>query len=159
MHFFLADGMSGFCDIVLYKWRSLPEISQISLQSFQKPASNLGHHIAWGAETCLRFWAELCTGCRNVPQIRGRLMHGVQKRTSDSGQNYAWGAETCPRFRAELCTGCINAPRIQGRLLHGVHNIPPDLEHINEIPKRSVWNCTYFFIVTEAFVLCFAQFR
>ena len=34
-----------------------------------------------------------------------------------------------------------------------------NLGHIIEIPKWSVWNCTYFFIVTEAFVLCFAQFR
>ena len=57
------DGMSGFCIITLYKWRSPSEISQISLlvcksqpetwdislPGVQKSVPNLEHTIAWGA--------------------------------------------------------------------------------------------------------------
>ena len=96
------------------------------MHGVQKLASDSGHVIARGAETCLGFRACHCTGCRNMPQIQGIFLHGVQKRASDSGQTFAWGAETCLRFRAYLCTGCRNVPRIQGRLLHGVQKRAPD---------------------------------
>ena len=35
----------------------------------QRPDSDLGEGYARGAETCLRFRAELCTGCRMFSQI------------------------------------------------------------------------------------------
>jgi hypothetical protein len=51
----------------------------------QKHASDSGHIYAWGAETRLRFGADLCMGCRNVPRIQGRLLHGVHNVPPDLG--------------------------------------------------------------------------
>ena len=105
------------------------------MHGVQKPASDSGHNYAGGAETCPRFMADLCRGCRNMPQIQDISMHGVQKRASVSGHTYARGAETRLSFRAYLCMGCINVPQIQGISLHRVHKSLPDLGHKNEIPK------------------------
>ena len=103
-----------------------PQISDRPMHGVQKPASDSGQTNAWGAETCLRFRADLCMECRNPPQVQGIFMHGVQKRAPSSGHIYAWGAETCLRFRADLCMGCRNPPQFQGRLMHGVHKLASD---------------------------------
>jgi len=102
----------------------------------QKLALDSGHIYAQGAETCLRFRAYLCTGCRNMPQIQGISMHGMQKHASDSGHIYAQGAETCLRFRAYLCPVCIDVPQIQGILLPGVHRHALVFRLIFQLPKR-----------------------
>ena len=106
------------------------------MHGVQKPASVSGYIYARCAETCLRFRAYLCTGCRNMPQFQGTFMHGVQKPASNSGHIYAWGAETCLRFRAHLCMGCKNMPQIQGILMHGVHNLLPDFRQVFQTLKR-----------------------
>ena len=66
----------------------MPQIQGIFMHGVQKRASDSGHIYAWGAETCLRFRAYLCMGCRNPPQFQGILMHGVHKLASDSGQTF-----------------------------------------------------------------------
>ena len=116
--------------------KTLPQIWDKIMHGVQKRAPDSGQTYARGAETCLRFRAYLCTGCRNVPRIQGILMHGGQKHDPDPRQTYARGAETCPRFRAYLCTGCRNVPQIQGRFLHGVHNLLPNFRRYFEFWQR-----------------------
>ena len=120
--------------------KNQPRIRDRPMHIGQKSASDPGDINARGAETCLRFRADLCTGGRNMPQIRGIFMHGVQKHASDSGDNYALGAETRLRFRAYLCTVGRNVSQIQGILMHGVQRRAPDFRQINGIPKWSVRN-------------------
>ena len=93
-------------------FKNQPENWERLMHGVQKRASDSGHTYAWGAETCLRFRAYLCTGCRNLSEIQGKSMHGVQKLASDSGHIYAWGAEIRLTFKAYFCTGCINVTQI-----------------------------------------------
>ena len=92
--------------------KNQPRIRDRPMHIGQKSASDPGDINARGAETCLRFRAYLCTGCRNMPQIQGIIMHWGQKPTLDLGDIYARWAETRLRFRAYLCTVCINVSQI-----------------------------------------------
>ena len=124
--------------------KNQPRIRDRPMHIGQKSASDPGDINARGAETCLRFRAYLCTGCRNMPQIQGIIMHWGQKPTLDLGDIYARWAETRLRFRAYLCTVGRNVSQIQGRLMHGVQRRAPDFRQINGIPKwsvRNLWQC------------------